>query len=130
MKCLFKSILTNKALFAGVILIPTLAHAQVDMTWFNSVISGIGRTISALIPAFVGLALAVFVWGLVVFIWNSGNDSAKQEGKNKMIWGVLALFVIVSIWGIIALLNVIFGVTPTAAPPSMPTLPSSISFPT
>ena len=63
-----------------------------------------------LVPILLGIALVVFVWGLVVFIAQSGNDQAREVGKQRMIWGLVALFIIVSVWGIVLLLQELFGV--------------------
>jgi len=50
----------------------------------------------------VAAALLIFLWGLMRFIFRVGGDEkAVTEGKNIMIWGVVSLFVMVSIWGII-----------------------------
>lgn len=46
-------------------------------------------------------ALLFFFWGLATYILNAGNDEKKKEGRNIMIWGLLALFIMVSVWGII-----------------------------
>ena len=54
------------------------------------------------LPVIAGLALLVFVWGLVKFIFRAGGDEkAVGDGKNLMKWGLIALFVMVSVWGII-----------------------------
>jgi len=48
------------------------------------------------------LALLTFFWGLVKFITKVGGDAkAAAEGKTFMVWSVIALFVMVSIWGMI-----------------------------
>jgi len=61
---------------------------------------------SSLLQGFVvlafALALMAFFYGMAGFILHSGSDTAKEEGKRIMIWGVIALFVIASLWGIIA----------------------------
>jgi Type IV secretion system pilin len=62
----------------------------------------------------LGVALIVFVWGLVKMIIEvnrGGSDTSIEEGKKRMIWGVVALFVIVSIWGIYALFVEVFGIS-------------------
>jgi hypothetical protein len=46
-------------------------------------------------------ALVVFFWGLVKFIAHSGDDDGVEEGRRLMVWGVVAFFVLVSIWGIV-----------------------------
>ncbi|MCK5060074.1 MAG: hypothetical protein KAR00_02980 [Candidatus Pacebacteria bacterium] len=46
-------------------------------------------------------ALLFFFWGLAKFILNADNEKARADGKRLMQWGITALFVMVSIWGII-----------------------------
>ena len=58
----------------------------------------------------IGLAIAFFFYGLAKYILNAGDEEKKKEGKSIMIWGVIALFVMVSIWGIINVLADTFGV--------------------
>lgn len=48
------------------------------------------------------LALLYFFWGMGQFILkDAGNEKSREEGKQKMIWGIIALFVMFSIWGIL-----------------------------
>ncbi len=62
------------------------------------------------IPVIAGLTLLTFFWGLVKFIMAVGGDEkAIEEGKSLMIWGILGLFVMVSIWGILHFLTDQFG---------------------
>jgi hypothetical protein len=58
----------------------------------------------------VAVAVLGFVWGLAMFIWSAGNEKKRAEGKYIMLWGVIALFVIVSIVGLIKLLQVTFDI--------------------
>ncbi len=54
------------------------------------------------IPIVGSIALLAFLWGLVKFIYGGGKDEkAQAEGKNVMKWGLIALFVMVSVWGIV-----------------------------
>lgn len=66
--------------------------------------------IRQLIPIAFGLAVVFFFWGLAKFILKAGDKEGKEEGRNIMIWGVLALFVMASIWGIVNLLAFTLGV--------------------
>lgn len=52
-------------------------------------------------PIVVALALLYFFWGLATYILNAGDEEKKKNGRNIMIWGLLALFIMVSVWGII-----------------------------
>ena|SRR3989344_2098834 len=60
-----------------------------------------------LIPLVFSLALLFFFWGVAKYIWSAGD--AKEEGKKIMVWGVIALFVMSSIWGIINFLKTDIG---------------------
>jgi hypothetical protein len=61
----------------------------------------------------VGLAILVailaFFWGLIRYLFSGGGEE-KAEGLKTMFYGVIAIFVMVSIWGIIKLLQATFGV--------------------
>ena len=62
--------------------------------------------IQAVLPVIAGLALLVFLWGLAKFIFSvSGDEKAVAEGKNLMKWGLIALFILVSFWSIVALVH-------------------------
>jgi hypothetical protein len=69
------------------------------------------------------LALLAFFWGLAVFIFQAGDEQARGRGKQIMLWGIIALFVIIAVWGIVALLQQIFGLDPEeAGVPAPPTV--------
>jgi hypothetical protein len=57
----------------------------------------------------LALALLVFLKGLASFIAKSGDAKSHAEGKNLMIWGLVGLFVMVSVFGIVRLLRDDFG---------------------
>ena len=61
----------------------------------------VGSLVDYLIILLVGIAVLVFFWGLVRFIFKAGDEKAKDEGKRLMIWGIIALFVMVSVWGLV-----------------------------
>ncbi len=65
-----------------------------------------------LIPVMFGIALIFFFWGMVQFISQAGNDKTREEGKKKMLWGVIALFVMLSIYGILYFIGDLIGIAP------------------
>ena len=68
-------------------------------------IATFGGLLKKLIPLSVAVALLYFLWGLALFIWSSGDVKKVKEGKLIMTWGIIALFVMVSIWGIVGILR-------------------------
>ena len=88
-------------LIATILFAPSIALAQ--LTGVKDLIKAIGGLINPLIGILVGVALLVFFWGLVRFIFHVGGDEkAVEEGKRIMTWGLIAFFVMISVWGIIA----------------------------
>ena len=81
-------------------------------------ISYIGDVLNRVIPVLIALALVVFFWGLVQYI------RTHKGGKDIMIAGLVGLFIMVSVWGIIRLAqNTIFGGRSTATPDVIPQVP-------
>ena len=66
--------------------------------------------INLLFPVVGGLALLYFFWGLAKFILAAGDEEAREKGKSIMIWGIVALFIIVSVWGLVAWLGTLLGI--------------------
>ena len=87
-------------------------------TTITSILDAFTATFGLFVSVGVGIALFVFIWGIVTFIVKSGDDKEIAAGKKRMIWGVVALFVIVSVWGLVALLGQLFGVQTTQTCPS------------
>ena len=56
-----------------------------------------------LVPLAFILALLFFFWGIAKYIRSAGSE--KDEGKIIMVWGIVALFVMASVWGLVAFLQ-------------------------
>lgn len=96
------------SIFVFALVVPTaVAHAQVTLV---SIITTFTRALAPLASVLVAVALVVFVWGMVVFTLNAGDEQARTTGRARMVWGVVGLFLIVAVWGIVALLGVVFGI--------------------
>jgi len=88
----------------------TFGQAGPDLAYLESAIDSIGSLVAQLIPIVIAIGLLFFIWGLVQFIAASGDEAAKEEGKRKMVWGILALFVIVAVWGLVGILADLTGI--------------------
>lgn len=62
-----------------------------------------------LIPIAITLSVVLFSYGSASFILNLGNEEARAKAKKYLIWGILVLFVMVSVWGLVELLTNFFG---------------------
>lgn len=74
------------------------------------VLDQIANLINLATPIVVALALLYFFWGLAQYILNAGNEEKKKQGRDIMIWGILALFIMVSVWGIINVVRDTFDI--------------------
>lgn len=79
------------------------------MNGLADVLARIAGLINLATPIVVALALLYFFWGLATYILSASDEEKKKEGKNIMIWGILALFVMVSVWGIVNVIRDTFN---------------------
>ncbi len=101
---------------------PALAFAQTgpNLSYLTSFLGSLKSLVGLALPLVVGLALLAFFWGVAQFIW--GGEEKREDGKKHMIWGVVGLFVMVSVWGLVGFLGSIVGITPGSG--STPTAPT------
>ncbi|NBD74155.1 hypothetical protein GVX82_03910 [Patescibacteria group bacterium] len=102
-------------------------HAQ-DFSYLNALSFETASVIGILIILTSAVALLLFLWGLALFIFQAGSDDARARGRLLMFWGVIALFVLVSIWAIVALVRSFFGIDPNPAPFGAPALDTPGEF--
>jgi hypothetical protein len=77
---------------------------------FAGVVGCVTSIINLLIPLAIAVAVLFFVWGLVKYISAGGDDTATAEARKFMLFGIIAIFVMVSVWGLVGILvNTFFG---------------------
>lgn len=106
-----KTALIGSALF----LTPFVALAQnlnlspvtsPNLGYFTGIVVQLAQIINLLIPLLIAVALLVFFYGLITYI----RKPEHKEGRKVMVAGLVALFVMVSVWGIIKLAQTVLGV--------------------
>ena len=100
----------KKVIYSVLALAPALGFAQ-NLSTLDNILAFIQRTVRTLIPIFFGLAIVYFFWGLIKYIKAAGDPKLATEGKSIMIWGVIAIAVMASIWGLVLWLQGVFGIT-------------------
>lgn len=113
-----KHILTKLAIGSSALL-PFIAQAQ-DI---SSALTTVQTLLNSIIPVLMILATIVFLWGVIKYITAGGDEEALKTGRAYMIFGLIGLFVMVAVWGIVVLLINTFGVggvgIPTGGPGSL-----------
>jgi len=72
------------------------------------IICKIGDLLNTIIPILVVLGVVYFVWGVVTYVISS-DEEAKKSGRNRMIYGIIGLVVIVAMWGLVGIVTNTFG---------------------
>lgn len=66
--------------------------------------------IKSIIPFLMALAVVGFIYGIIQYFLNPDNEEKRKKGKTYIIWGLIGLFVIVSMWGLVSVLSDTFGI--------------------
>lgn len=65
-----------------------------------------------ILPLIFSIAFVVFMYGVIKYVIAS-DSKEKDEGKKFLMWGIIGLFVMVSVWGIVGLVSNSLGLENT-----------------
>src|SRR3989344_4500149 len=82
----------------------------------TSVVAEVLKTINSLAVLLITVALVLFFWGIVRYVYKSGDARGKSADKDILVWGLVVMFVAVSIWGILQLMCLTFFGNRSCAP--------------
>ncbi len=93
-------------------LVPFLALAQnaglcTYQTGIQAVICKIGEILNTIIPILIVLGVVYFVWGVITYMIGA-DEEAKKKGRDKIIYGIIGLVVIVGMWGLVKIVTSTF----------------------
>jgi len=78
----------------------------------NSIVAKIVGNIVAPIVEFVFvLAILIFIWGILGFFKGAEDASARETGKQHILWGVIGIGIMISVYGIIRLVYDTIGIS-------------------
>ncbi len=55
------------------------------------------------------VAIAYFIYGLIEFVSGADNEEKRTVGKRHLVWGIVGLFIMFSVWGIIQIILSFIG---------------------
>jgi hypothetical protein len=121
----FRRVVSLILLSAGAILTP---HAAFAVNNLQKTLEIVGGLVDSSMPVVVSLALFAFFWGLAMYLFGSGTAGGssahsgmfgapatgqKRDGRAIMVMGVLVFFIMLSIWGLVRILQNTFEISGT-----------------
>jgi hypothetical protein len=111
----------NRFIAAAVLGIPFIASAAgMD---FKGLITFLGTNF--IVPAsklVLGAAVVFFLWNIFQVVKNAGDEKELQKFKQKAVWGIVGIAVMVSMWGLVNFLTSSANLDNTTVP--YPVLPN------
>ncbi len=102
--------------------VPSLPQTPTIIDFINRV-NAIGPYVLAF---FVSIAVFIIIFGIVRYVREAANEEKRAEGRQFIIWGIIFVFVMLSLWGLINILVNTFSLSSNNMPviPALPTLSS------
>ncbi|GEM_PF-4582775 len=83
------------------------------MTSLQQLVAALVGLANSIIPLMLAIAVIVFIWGIINFLWHPDKPDLRSQMKTFMIMGVISIAVILSIWSLASLLkNTLFPSAP------------------
>ncbi len=94
----------KKIYYSILIFLPNLIFANSDPIDFKTLAKNIyDGFLGSIINFLLVLAVVFFAWTVLKVIFTAGDN--KAEAKKSLLWGIIALFVMFSFWGILRIVN-------------------------
>lgn len=55
------------------------------------------------------VAFVIFFWGIVTSIRDSEDEKGREKGKQSILWGILGMVIMISVFGIIRIITGTIG---------------------
>lgn len=99
--------------FATVLAIPAFAFAanQFEATYFIDFLDQLKLILKNVVPLLITVAIIVFFYELIMFISKKkqGDATKAEEARKGLFWSIIALFLMMSFWGVVQILQQITG---------------------
>lgn len=103
--------------------LPAVALAQSSIGNVWNIAEFIKRLLDTALPLLIAAAVVWFVYGLFT-LFLAADDDKKVKAKTTVIYGVIAIFVMVSVWGLVNILVGTFNLNNGAQRlPDLPAVP-------
>lgn len=72
--------------------------------------------LNPLITLLFAIAVVYFSWGIFEFIRDSDSGEAREKGKSHMVYGIVGMFIMIAVFGIMRLITNTLGLDDSVLP--------------
>lgn len=87
-------------------------------------LSELRALLNTFIPFIIGLAVLVILWGIFTYISHAAEEEKRREAKQFVLYGIIGVFLMLSIWGFINILVNTFNLEKTIKEGAIPQVPA------
>lgn len=91
---------------------------------FAQLLGQIKGILDTLIPFIVGLTVFVILWGIFNYVVHGAEEEKRTEGRQFILYGIIGLFLMLSVWGLVNVLVNTFSLDNTIKTEQIPFVPA------
>lgn len=97
--------------FAAMASVPLVSAAQGNLQNIYDLVAAVRGIASNLVIAVFLIAVLVFGWGIVKYLTAAGDAAKLKAARGFLWWGVIGMFVLSALWGILTFIGEAFDVS-------------------
>jgi uncharacterized membrane-anchored protein len=95
---------SKRLLLCSTLLLPSVSFAQ--PTTYEGLVNEVVGIINILIPALFGFLSIYFAWKMIdAWVLNAADSQSRDRGRQYLVAAVISFVVMISTWGIVALVR-------------------------
>lgn len=84
---------------------------DIDTSTFRTIVLSLVNVMQGMIvPILIGVGVVIFMTNIIRYVVNADNPEMRRKSREYMLYSFIALFLIFSVWGVIAILRETVGV--------------------
>ncbi|HRH27004.1 MAG TPA: hypothetical protein PLZ99_02495 [Parcubacteria group bacterium] len=91
--------------------LPYVAFAQASFAGLTTLAQSFRTFLGVIFPIVFAIAMIYFFWGVAKYILSAGDPKSAAEGKSIMIYGIIAIAVMASVYGLVNFLQTTLGIS-------------------
>ena len=64
----------------------------------------LAKIFNVIVPFLIGLAVFLIIYGILRHIASADDEEKRTEARNFILWGIVGVFIMVSVWGLVNIL--------------------------